>query len=62
MEKQHAAAVIHRHGVIYKEEGKHGDAYQRTTTTRQRGGNGEGKREKYNLLHEGFPKLGLSIR
>ena len=60
IEKQHAAAVINGHGVINKEEGKHGDAYQRTTTTRQRGGDGdgEGRREKYNLLHEGFFKLG----
>ena len=65
MEKQHAAEVINGHGVINKEEGKRGDAYQRTTTNGQRGGgggdgddDGEGKREKYNLLHEGFPKLG----
>jgi len=32
MEKQHAAAVINGHGAINKEEGKHGDAYKRTTT------------------------------
>ena len=57
MEKQHAAAVINGHGAINKEEGKRGDAYQRTTTTRQRGG-GEGKKEKYNLLHEVFLRLG----
>jgi len=38
MEKQHAAAVINGHGAINKEEGKRGDAYQRTTTNGQRGG------------------------
>ena len=36
MEKQHAAAVINGHGVINKEEGKRGDAYQRTITNGQR--------------------------
>jgi len=51
MEKQHAAEVINGHGVIIKEEGKRGDAYQRTTTNGQRGGhaggdNGKGRREK----------------
>jgi len=63
MEKQHAAEVINGHGVINKEEGERGDAYQRTTTNGQRGGDGddgEGRREKYNLLYEGFPKLGAS--
>ena len=62
MEKQHAAAVNNGHGVINKEEGKRGDAYQRTTMNGQRGGDdggdGEGRRERYNLVHEGFPKLG----
>ena len=59
MEKQHAAEVINGHGVIKKEEGKCGDAYQRTTMNGQRGGgDGEGRRERYNLVHEGFPKLG----
>ena len=58
-----AAAVINGHGVINKEEGKRGDAYQRTTTNGQRGGvdgggDGEGK---YNLLHEGFSKLGAPL-
>ena len=63
MKKQHATEVINGHGVINKEEGKRGDAYQRTTTNGQRGGDadgdddGEGRREKYNSLHEGFPKL-----
>ena len=66
MGKQHATAVINGHGVINKEEGKRGDAYQRTTTNGQRGGDGggdndEGRREKYNLLHEGFFKLGASL-
>jgi len=36
MEKQHATAVINGHGVINKEEGKHGDAYQQTTMNGQR--------------------------
>ena len=58
-----AGEVINGHGVINKEEGKRGDAYQRTTTNGQRGGNGsgddgEGRREKYNLLHEVFLRLG----
>ena len=61
-----AGEVINGHGVINKEEGKRGDAYQRTTTNGQRGGDGggdndEGRREKYNLLHEGFPKLGAPL-
>ena len=38
MKKQHATEVINGHGVINKEEGKRGDAYQRTTTNGQRGG------------------------
>ena len=62
MEKQHAAEVINGHSVINKEEGERGDAYQRTTTNGQRGGDGDddgkGRREKYNLLHEWFSKLG----
>jgi len=46
MEKQHAAAVINRHGVINKEEGKHEDAYQRTTANGQRGVDGDGERRR----------------
>ena len=65
MEKQHAAEVINGHGIINKEKGKRGDAYQQTTKNGQRGGygggDGEGMREKYNLLYEGFLKLGAPV-
>jgi len=46
MEKQHAAAVINGHGAINKEEGKRGDAYQRTTMNVQCGGDGDGERRR----------------
>ena len=35
-----AGEVINGHGVINKEEGKRGDAYQRSTTNGQCGGDG----------------------